>query len=495
MAEAAAQGPGKRGLGLGAKLIALAAAALVLGLLLSLPLPESIRVVRGVALDEKGHRALAVLAAALVLWITEALPFHVTGLAAMLALAFVGGGDFRTIVKTGFGDDIVVFFIGVLALAASIVRSGLGRRISLFVLSLTGNSTRAVIFGFLAAGALISMWVTALAASAMLMPLALGVLKEEGAEPGKSRFGAGLMLAVAYGALVGAVGTPAGSGSNPVVVKFLSQLAGYEISFTGWMALGIPVALILAPMAWLVIIMLFPPESKRLKKTKEELTATFRAQVPMSRDERAVLVVFALTVLIWVVSPFLEGQIHMKLPISMAALGALVLLFVPGVTTFKWKEIEREMDWSGIILIAAGIGLGTTLYDSGAAAWLAAIVFGGIGAFPLFWRLALVTLGVLVVKVALSSNTLTGTIIVPLILALAPSLGVTTPGLALAAGFAANLAVILVTTSPVNIVPYSTGYFTIADMAKAGLVFAPFAALVIALVFRFLGPLLGVFPL
>ncbi len=475
------------------RLASLAGAALVLAIFLLLPLPEGLRQVRGAILEPRGQRALAVLAAALVLWITEALPFHVTGLLAMLGLALVGAGDYRAIVKTGFGDDTVVFFIGVLALAACIVRSGLGKRLSLFVLSLTGGSTRAVVFGFLAASAVLSMWITALAASAMLMPLALALLKDEGEEPGKSRFGAALMMAVAWGALVGAVGTPAGSGSNPVVVRFLSQIAHFELSFTDWMVYGIPAAILLVPAAWLVILLFFPPESRRLKKSGAELSRAFRDLDRMSRDEKAVLVVFALTILVWVFSPLVEKLAHFKVPISMGALGAVVLLFLPGSTSFRWKEIEREMDWSGIILIAAGIGLGTTLYETGAAGWLSAIVFGGIGGLPLFARLVLVVLGVLVVKIALSSNTLTGTIIVPLVLALGPSLGGGATGLALAAGFAANLAVILVTTSPVNVVPYSTGYFRISDMAKAGLVFAPIAALILAAVFRVVGSLKGLF--
>jgi sodium-dependent dicarboxylate transporter 2/3/5 len=301
------------------------------------------------------------------------------------------------------------------------------------------------------------------------------------------------MMAVAWGALVGAVGSPAGSGSNPVVLRFLSEIAHFELGFTGWMAYGIPAALLLVPAAWHVLVLLFPPEEARLKRSGEELRRAFREQAPMSRDERAVLAIFFLTVFAWIASPLLERITHIKWPISMAALGAAVLLFSPGATSFKWKEIEREMDWSGIILIATGIGLGTTLYESGAASWLSAIVFGGIGAFPLFLRLVLVVLGVLVVKIALSSNTLTGTIIVPLVLALGPSLGEGATGLALAAGFAANLAVILVTTSPVNVIPYSTGYFKISDMAKAGAVFAPIAALILALVFRVVGGMRGLF--
>lgn len=475
------------------RLAALVLAAVLVFVLISLPLsnfpvPES-----GSALETRGQRALAILAGALVLWIMEALPFHLTGLLAMLGLALAGAGDYREIVHDGFGDDVVLFFIGVLTLASALVRSGLGKRVSLLVLSLTGNSTRRILFGFLAAGAFLSMWITALASSAILMPLALAILTEEGTKPGQSNFGRALMLAVAWGALVGAVGTPAGSGSNPLVVRFMGSMAHVDISFLAWMMLGIPILLLLLPSAWLVLILFFPPEMRHLRKTREAITAECSLQPPMNRDEKATLIVFLLTVLIWIGSPLVESLIHVKIPLSMGALAGAVLLFMPGVTSFKWKEIEKDIDWSGIILIASGIALGMTLYKTGAAGWLSALILGGIGRLPLFLRLMAIVAGVLAVKIAFSSNTLTGTIIVPLVLALAPVLGDGAAGIALAAGFAANLAVILVTTSPVNVIPYSAGYFSIRDMALAGLALAPFAAFSIALVFSLLGPLLGIF--
>jgi len=463
----------------------------LLTLVCLLPIPEALRTIRGTTLDTQGRISLAVLAFALVLWIAEALPFHITGLAAILILALLGGGSYTDIIRAGFGDDVIIFFIGVLVLAACLGRSGLAKRFSLLVLSLTGNSTRAIIFGFLAAGAFLSMWITALASSAMLMPLALGILQDEGEKPGESRFGKALMMAVAWGALLGALGTPAGSGSNPIAVRFLSEIAGYNIGFLDWMAFGIPTLLILLPLAWLVIILFFPPEHARLARGREELRIEFSSQKPFSLQEIATGIVFALTILFWILSPALGKILGFKIPISMGALLAVVLLFLPGSAGFAWKDIQKDIDWAGILLIATGICLGMSLYKSGAASWVSAAVLGGIGGLPAFWRLVAVVLGVFIIKVVFSSNTLTGTIIVPLVLALGTSLSIDARLLALAAAFASNLAVILVTTSPVNVIPYTTGYFTIKDMAKAGLVLALAAAFAIASVFSLLGPIFG----
>jgi len=444
-----------------------------------------------VALNAAGRRALASLAFALVLWVGEALPFHITGLFTMTLMAVLGVSTWPDLVKTGFGDESIVFFIGVLSLAAAMGRSGLAARLGRSVLKLTGDSTRAIIFGFLVAGAALAMWVTALAAAALMLPLALGLLQAEGETPGTSRFGRSLMMAVAWGPLIGACGTPAGSGSNPVVVRFMAELAHFNIGFVDWMAFGVPVVIILVPVAWFVITVMSPPERPRLTKAASLGAETAQQGAGSRRDEYAVAVVFLTVVALWLTAPLVAKATGFNPSVGfVAALGAAALFF-PGVTSFRWKDIEKDIDWAGVMLIATGIALGTALYKSGAAAWVAQIAFGRIGGLSPFWRVAAVVIGVLAVKVVFSSNTLTGTIIVPLVLSLGSIIGIDPRLYALAAGFAANLAVILVTTSPVNVLPWSTGYFSIRDMLKTGLVFAPLAALAIALVFSVVGGVYG----
>lgn len=463
------------------------AGSALFALLLFLPIPQTLETVRGARLDENGRKALAGLAFALILWIGEALPFHITGLGAMLLLAALGVQPWPELVKSGFGDEAVIFFIGVLILASAIGKSGLAARLMRPVMRLSGGSTRLAVLAVLVAGALLSMWLTALAAAALVLPSAKALLEAEGEVPGRSSFGRSLGMAVAWGPLIGACASPAGSGSNPVVVRFLAQMAGFDINFLQWMLLGVPVALLLIPAAWVILIVLFPPERRTMKSHLAEEGA---AQA-LSHDEKAVALVFGLVAALWLLTPVLASLAGTKMAVSAVACLGATALFIPGVTSFKWKDLEKAIDWSGILLIATGIALGQALYRSGAAAWVSAVTLGGIGALPPFWRIAAVVAGVLAVKVVFSSNTLTGTVIVPLVIALGATLGIDARLLALAGGFAANLAVILVTTSPVNVLPWTTGYFSVRDMARAGLVFAPFAALAIALVFSLLSPAIG----
>jgi len=427
--------------------------------------------------------ALGVMAFALILWIGEALPFHVTGLLALALLTLLRVGKYKDIISTGFGNDIVVFFIGVLVITAFITKSGLGKRISAVILSITGNSTRAIVFGFLAAGTILSMWITDMAVAAMLMPLARAILQEEGCKPKESNFGKALMISVAWGALVGGIGTPAGTGANPIALQFLSNMAGIRLSFLDWMVYGVPSALLILPVAWITLMLFFPPEMKRLKVSKEQLRAELRAMPRMNREEIITLAVFVFTIAVWVATPLLEGPLGMVIEISLPALLAACLFFMPGMSKAKWKDIEGEIDWAGILLIVSGISLGTYLYKTGVAEWLAVTLLGRIGEMPLFAQLFLVTLGVCLLKVVFSSNSVTATILIPLIIGLGKATGIDVTGITLAAGLTTSLAFILVTTTPTNVIPFNTGYFSIKDMAKAGLALTVGASLVIAVVF------------
>ncbi|MEI6387937.1 MAG: SLC13 family permease, partial [Spirochaetota bacterium] len=135
------------------RLLILGIGIVVLVLVFGARIPDSIRTVHGATLAASGQHALAVLAFALVLWIGEALPFHMTGFIAMGLLALVNVQGWSELVKTGFGDEATVFFIGVLALASALGRSGLAARLGRLVLRFAGGSTRALVFWFLVAGA------------------------------------------------------------------------------------------------------------------------------------------------------------------------------------------------------------------------------------------------------------------------------------------------------------------------------------------------------
>src|SRR5207342_2847185 len=114
-------------------------------------------------------------------------------------------------------------------------RSGLGTRLVYVILAVVGTRTDRVLLGFLTVGTLISMWITDIAVAAMLLPLGLGLLKDAKLEPRQSNFGRVLMIAAAFGPLIGGIATPAGTAANLVAISQLKQLANVDVSFTRWM--------------------------------------------------------------------------------------------------------------------------------------------------------------------------------------------------------------------------------------------------------------------
>ena len=171
----------------------------------------------------------------------------------------------------------------------------------------------------------------------------------------------------------------------------------------------------------------------------------------------------------------------------------IVLFFLPGVTTFGWREIEHEISWDSIILIATGVSLGLSVYNAGAAEWLALAMLRGIATMPAVVQIILIILIVSILKVGLSSNTVTASIIIPIIIALATTYNLPMMGIVIPACLTLSLAFILVTSTPTSILPYSYGYFTITDMAKSGTVLTLLSSGILTLVIYSIGLLSGIY--
>ncbi|TVR03181.1 MAG: DASS family sodium-coupled anion symporter [Spirochaetaceae bacterium] len=457
------------------------------------PLPESIRTVNELTLTPQGQTTMGILLFALLLWVSEAIPFHLTGLIGMILIALFGVTSFTQVVSIGFGNHIFVFFIGVLILSSFITRSGLGNRISVYLLSKTGNSTSAIIFGFLVAGMFLSMWITNTAVAAMLMPLGVAILKEEGVPPLKSNFGKALMIACAWGPIVGGLMAPSGAGPNPIAIGFLKEMVGIELTFVGWMLYGVPAGILLLFPTWWILLLFFKPEMKRLKKSKEELRAAYAELPPMDREQKVTLVLFATTVVLWLITPLLEALLGVSIPISLPVMITGALFFFPGVATTTWEKVEKEISWSSILLIVSGISLGMVLYQTGAAEWLAIAMLGGVGGLHPFLLVLLVVLIVEFLKVFLSSNTVTATIVIPIMITLAANLGIDALSITMPAALSTSMAFILVTSTPTNVIPYTAGYFSIRDMAVAGLVMTLIAAPIVAATIFIIGGFTGLY--
>ena len=446
-----------------------------------------------IELTAAGKTCLAILAFAVTLWVTETIPFPVTALSVILLIPVFGIEDFRVVVRTGFGDPIIVFFIGVLLLSTAFTRCGLGTRLAYFIVQKAGSRTDRVLFGFLFAGAMMSMWITDMAVAAIMFPLGVGLLKEAGLRPLQSNFGRALMISCAFGPLIGGISTPAGTGANPVAIRYLDELAQVDISFLTWMSLGLPATLMMIPLGWLILVKTFPLEIETLSLESGDMDEGQKNGRPLDPGEVKTLVVFFLTISLWLVAPLVRNLTDgaVRLSIEAVALFGGLSLFLPKMGVLSWKEAEEGINWGGILLIVAGLSLGLTIYETGAARWLAWLLMGYLGSIHFAIRPFVIVVMVALLHLMFSSNTVTGTIIIPILIALAHDLNMDPWVVIGPAAFSSSLAFILVTEGPTTVIPYASGYFSIRDMAKAGIWMTLAAALCVSLSVLTVGALTG----
>ncbi len=396
-----------------------------------------------------------------VWWMTEALPLPATALLPLAVFPVVGVLTPED-VASAYGNSMILLFLGGFILSRGMESSGAHQRIALQMMQLFGGSGRRLVFGFMAAAALLSMWISNTATALMLLPVALAVVR--GAE--NPRLAMALLLAVAYGSSIGGLGTPIGSPPNLVFLKVYEQSTGTAIGFLQWMSYGMPVVLLFLPLAawWL----------------SRHVRAGDQVSLPppgsWTAAERRVLLVFALTALGWVTrtDPFGGWSQWWNLPgandASVALIGALLLFILPngrGERLLDW-ESAVTLPWGMLILFGGGIAIAKAFAESGLSDVLGA-AFAGLQHLPVLLMVVLVA-ALVTALTELNSNTATAVLLLPVLAAVALSLGVEPLLLMLPATLSASCAFMLPVATPPNAIVFGSGQVPIQVMVREGLV-------------------------
>jgi sodium-dependent dicarboxylate transporter 2/3/5 len=277
---------------------------------------------QGLSLPAK--RLSAVVAWALVWWITEAVPIPVTAVLAPALAVLVGVGEAGELFAP-FADPIVFLFLGSFVLAEGISDSGLDRRIAYAVLSrpAVGSSTVRIFRAVVGLVAGLSMWLSNTAAAAIGYPVALSLLRtlsasqpEAGPDLRRTRYGVGLLLGLAYAASIGGIGTPVGTPPNLIAVGQLAQLAGVRVAFFQWMMVALPVMGVLLAILAGYLLRALPPEVREIPGAAEIVRRGRAALGPISRRERNVLAAFALTASLWVLPGLVAAAAGPEAPLA-----------------------------------------------------------------------------------------------------------------------------------------------------------------------------------
>ena len=451
-------------------------------------------------LSTPGQFALAAMAFAGVLWLTEALPLPVTALLVPVVLVALGvpatvGGAF-----SGFAEPVLFLLLAGFVLARALQKHGVDRLLAYALVARLGSSPSRLVLAVMVATAVLSMVVSNTATAAMMAPIALGVAGQvtQTDRPTDANVGVAMLLGVAYAASLGGVGTLVGSPPNAIVVAQLDARLGVQVGFVDWLAVGLPVVLVTVPVTWFVLVrVVYPPAVEDVSAAREAARAAVAEAGGLGPGGRRVVAVGTATAGLWVLGglDFLlvdvlppawattlfggpgptvlggvghPGLLHFSV-VGLLAVPALVL-----AGSLDWEDAER-IDWGTLVLLGGGLSLANAVAGTDAIGWLADGVVTLLGGAPV-WLVVLALLGLVVAAGELASNTAMAAILAPLLISLGPryaaALGTTDAGaatfLAIAGGVAASFGFALPVATPPNAIVFGTGEITKDQMLRAG---------------------------
>jgi sodium-dependent dicarboxylate transporter 2/3/5 len=412
----------------------------------------------------------------IVWWVFEPVPIPATSLlplALFPALGVLPQAD----VAGAYGSPLILLLLGGFILSTAMERSGAHRRIALTMVRLFGGASgRTLVLGFMAAAALLSMWISNTATTLMLLPVALAVLERAK----DARLATPLLLGIAYAASVGGVGTPIGTPPNLVFMQVYAETTGSELGFVSWMRWGVPVVLLLLPCLWLWLT--------------RHLAGSGRVAVPevgpWTAAEARVLTVFGLTAFAWITrsEPFggwsawfgLEGANDA----SVAFVAVVTLFLIPdgrGGRLLDWETAER-IPWGMLLLFAGGITIARGFEASGVSVALGQVL-SGLADWPLVLVIATICLAITFLT-EMTSNTATTTLMMPILAAGAVGAGLPPEVLMVPAAMSASCAFMLPVATAPNAIMFATGRFPSRLMAAEGFALNLLGVLVVTLVVR-----------
>ncbi|MDN5719229.1 MAG: SLC13 family permease [Corynebacterium sp.] len=440
--------------------------------------------------DENGPfelSTMAVTAAVMVLmgawWMTGALPLAATAMVPLVVfpiLQVAPMGD----VSAPYADPTIFLFMGGFILALGIQRWGLHRRMALLVVYAVGTKPKQLVLGFMLATGFMSMWVSNTATAVVMLPIGISVLSltadRVGGWENQKKFATALMLAIAYAASIGSLGTIIGTPPNVFMASYMSSTHGIEIGFARWMMVGFPLALVFTFLAWFVLVTVFKPEMKEIPGGKELIRKEIDDMGRISRPEVIAGIIFLCTAVAWISIPLLAEYVEwwsITIADAAIAMAAAVLMFIVPVNNRGTRVIDWEhakaLPWDVLILFGGGLSLSSMVTASGLSLWIGEMV-KGLEALPIVLLVVAITAVVLALT-EFTSNTATAATFIPIMGGVAVGIGLTGDGminvlvLVIPTALAATCAFMLPVATPPNAIAYGAGYVKAGDMLKGGI--------------------------
>jgi sodium-dependent dicarboxylate transporter 2/3/5 len=431
-------------------------------------------------------------------WATEAIPVAVTAFLPLVLFEPLGIASFRD-AAAPYANPTIYLFLGGFMLALAIERWDLHRRISLAILDRTGTDGRRLVAGFMFIAAMLSMWMTNTSTTIMLLPIVLsvvGVMREnvtEVDEQTMANFQVLMLLGVAYAASIGGLATLVGTPPNALLIAYMSENYGLEISFARWMMVGIPVTLTMLPIAWLILTRIVFPISIPANQAVDRHLHELRAELgSMSAAERRVATIFALVVGCWMLRRPLTELLGLT-GVSDAGIvmtAAVLLFMVPSgnknqAQLLVWSDASR-LPWGVLILFGGGLSLASGVSNSGLALWLGESLapLNALGTAVL----VVAAVALVIYLTELTSNLATTATLLPVMGAIAVQAGVPPIMLTVPITIAASCAFMLPVATPPNAIVFATGAISIPQMVKAGFFLNLIGIVIVSIISIYVAP-------
>jgi len=448
-------------------------------------------------ISSEADKVLAFATWMVVWWITETVSLSVTALIPLTFFPLVEILDIKT-VAASYGSPIVFLFFGGFVMALALEKVNLHKRIALNIVKLTGTTPDRVILGFMIATAFLSMWISNTATTVVMLPIGLSVIAllindKDGFTRADKNFALALMLGIAYGANVGGISTIIGTPPNTVMVGFVEQQYQMNISFLKWMMMGVPFSIIMIGLIYIVLVKLIYPNHLGSTNDSAQLIDDQLEELgKMSALEKRVLVIFVLTMLLWI----FRSSINIWLPsieltdagISLLAAFALFTLpfqFSNHQFILEWED-TKKLPWGILILFGGGLALASGLAKVGIIDYIGDLVSKNNS-------FSLITVGILLIAIMLfmtelMSNVALVAIFAPVIAGIAIGLDHDMLLLLIPITMASSCAFMLPMATPPNAIVFASGYIKVHEMAKAGIILNICSILIILLFMRFIIP-------
>jgi len=434
-----------------------------------------------------GKATLAVVVWACIMWIFESIPVGITGMLIPMLLVLGGAVDKFPKAASGFATPVVFLCLAAFLFAALMQMAGLDRRIALSLLNRVKVKTvNGVIWAMFGANLLLSFIIPAAnARAATLLPVVNGIAKLFGDTPEEQAGKKAIVIqTLVYGSMISGMCIMTAHLPNLVLVGLFESELALNLSYFDWFKLQWPYLGMFVLTQWWVQ-RYFKTRNVGIQGGFESVQRQYRELPKTSQTEWLILAVFAFIALMWMTEDWHKIKSHNS------ALIGLSILFLPGIFGFKWKEVQDRTIWGTFLLLAGALSMSSAMGASGLAQWLSDIIHPIATGHPWWMILLILMAGTHIIRLGMLSNVAAITMLAPILIALAPKLGLHPVAFTMLVSDTDTFAYILPTQITAAVIAYSSGTFTMSDYAKVGwvsvLIAIAYGILVMAPWYAFMG--------